>query len=88
MTAILSSLVSTILGSPLLRGLAIAGLLALIVLALWARNRSLAARLADAVAAAESAGRTATTQREMLDAAARRPRTRSELAGRMLDGTF
>ena len=72
------------LGGAVLR---IGLLLATILLLLFARRRS-GERLGRLGERLEASEKTNDVQREMLEAATRRPRDRDELAGRLRDGRF
>jgi hypothetical protein len=67
--------------------LRVAALAAAILLLLLACRRS-GERLGRMAERLEASERTNDVQREMLEAAARRPRDRGELAGRLRDGRF
>jgi hypothetical protein len=86
--AVIAGLVAALGGSRLIRSaLRFALTVAAVLLLLLACRRS-GERLGRQLERLEASEKTNGVQREMLEAAARRPRDRGELAGRLRDGRF
>lgn len=84
----IAALLGRVVASPFARSLVRSGAIGLAILLFLLSLRRAGERVGRTAERLETSETTSEIQREMLDAAARRPRNRDELAERMRDGRF